>query len=110
VAAAAARHGILYSLSTMGTTSLEDMDPTNAAAKIFQIYIFKDRGLTSELIARCKDAGYSGLTLTVDTPVAGNRERDVKSVTLDGQSLHLLEIGSISPTSVTRSTHWPRAR
>ena len=79
VASAAARHGLLYSLSTMGTTKLEDLHPIGAAPKIFQIYIFKDRGLTSELVARCKEAGFAGLTLTVDTPVAGNRERDVKS-------------------------------
>lgn len=75
VARAAAKHGIPYSLSTMGTTRLEDIAKIGGP-KIFQIYIFRDRGLTSELIERCRDAGYHGLTLTVDTPVAGNRERD----------------------------------
>jgi L-lactate dehydrogenase (cytochrome) len=76
VARAAARHGLIYSLSTMGTTRLEDLAQTVAGPKVFQIYIFKDRGLTAEFVARCKDAGYHGLALTVDTPVAGNRERD----------------------------------
>jgi L-lactate dehydrogenase (cytochrome) len=78
VAAAAARHGLLYSLSTMGTTRLEHLTRIEAP-KIFQIYIFKDRGLTAELVARCKAAGYAGLTLTVDTPIVGNRERDRRS-------------------------------
>ena len=76
VARAAARHGLLYSLSTMGTTRIEQLAEAFAGPKIFQIYIFKDRGLTAEFVARCKDAGFHGLALTVDTPVAGNRERD----------------------------------
>jgi L-lactate dehydrogenase (cytochrome) len=76
VARSAARHGLIYSLSTMGTTRLEDLAQAIAGPKIFQIYIFKDRGLTAEFVARCKEAGFHGLTLTVDTPVAGNRERD----------------------------------
>jgi len=76
VARAAARHGLIYSLSTMGTTRLEELAQAFAGPKIFQIYIFKDRGLTAEFVARCKEAGFHGLALTVDTPVAGNRERD----------------------------------
>nr|WP_221364456.1 alpha-hydroxy acid oxidase [Sphingomonas jinjuensis] len=76
VARAAARHGLVYALSTMGTTRLEDLAHAHAGPKIFQIYIFKDRGLTAEFVARCRDAGFHGLALTVDTPVAGNRERD----------------------------------
>lgn len=79
VARAAARCGIPYSLSTMGTTRLEDLTPSAAAPLIFQIYIFRDRGLTREFVARCKAAGYHGLMLTVDTPIAGNRLRDRRS-------------------------------
>ena len=76
VARAAAKHGLLYSLSTLGTTRLEEIAQTFNGPKVFQIYILKDRGLTAEFVARCKAAGYHGLALTVDTPVAGNRERD----------------------------------
>ncbi|HEV2568772.1 alpha-hydroxy acid oxidase [Sphingomonas sp.] len=76
VGRAAARHGLIYSLSTMGTTPLEDFARAFGGPKVFQIYIFKDRGLTAEFITRCKEAGFHGLMLTVDTPVAGNRERD----------------------------------
>ena len=76
VASAAARHGLLYSLSTLGTTRIEELSSAFAGPKVFQIYVFKDRGLTSEFVARCKAAGFHGLALTVDTPVAGNRERD----------------------------------
>ncbi len=76
VARAAARHGLVYSLSTLGTTTLEDLAQATAGPKVFQIYVFRDRGLTTEFVDRCKAAGYDGLALTVDTPVAGNRERD----------------------------------
>ena len=76
VARAAAKHGLLYSLSPLGTTRLEALAQAFRGPKVFQIYIFKDRGLTAEFVARCKAAGFHGLALTVDTPVAGNRERD----------------------------------
>ncbi|HSW14541.1 MAG TPA: alpha-hydroxy acid oxidase [Solimonas sp.] len=75
-ARAAAKHGTLYSLSTMATTSLEDIAAATQGPKMFQVYIFKDRGLTQELVQRCRAAGYRALCLTVDTAVAGNRERD----------------------------------
>ncbi len=77
VARAAHQFGTLYSLSTLGTTSLEEVAKSTPGPKMFQIYIHKDRGLTSEFVQRCKDAGYTSLCLTVDTMVAGNRERDL---------------------------------
>ena len=74
---AAHAHGTMYSLSTMATTSIEDIAASNQSPKMFQIYIFKDRELTREFVKRCKAAGYQALCLTVDTPLAGNRERDL---------------------------------
>lgn len=79
VARAAAAQAIPYCLSTMGTTRLEDLTSAVRVPSLFQIYVFKDRGLTREFVARCRDAGYAGLCLTVDTPVAGNRLRDHRS-------------------------------
>jgi len=76
VARAAAHHGTMYSLSTVGTTSIEDVAGATTGPKMFQIYIFKDRELTREFVHRCKAAGYTSMCLTVDTPLAGNRERD----------------------------------
>jgi L-lactate dehydrogenase (cytochrome) len=76
VARAAAKAGTYYSLSTVATTSLEDVAAAADGPRLFQIYVFKDRGLTRELVARCRAAGYRALALTVDTPIAGNRERD----------------------------------
>lgn len=76
VARAAEQYGMVYSLSTLGTTTIEDTAVATQGPKAFQLYIFKDRGLTEQWIERCKSAGYIALILTVDTPVGGNRERD----------------------------------
>lgn len=79
VARAANQAGIMYSLSTLGTTSLEDIATTVSGPKMFQIYILKDRELTKEFVERCKASGYTSMCLTVDTPLAGNRERDKRT-------------------------------
>jgi len=76
VARAATKFGMVYSLSTLGTATIEDAAAAADCPKLFQLYVFKDRGLTEEWLARCKASGYVALALTVDTPVAGNRERD----------------------------------
>lgn len=80
VAHAAEQAGIPYTLSTMGTTSIEDIA---AAApngrRWFQLYLWKDRAASKELVARALNAGYDTLVLTVDTPVAGARLRDVRN-------------------------------
>ncbi len=77
VVRAAANFGTIYSLSTLATTSIADAAAGSDGPKMFQIYMFKDRALTSEFIELCKASGYIALCLTVDTPVAGNRERDL---------------------------------
>lgn len=74
---AADRFGTLYTLSTLATTSLEEVAAASSGPKMFQIYILKDRELTREFVQRCKDSGYKALCLTVDAMVAGNRERDL---------------------------------
>lgn len=76
VARAAEKFGTLYSLSTVGTASIEEVAQTVTCPTMFQIYILRDRELTREFVTRCKDSGFTALCLTVDTPVAGNRERD----------------------------------
>ena len=75
-AKAAEKMGTMFGISTMATTSIEDIGKLTNGPKLFQIYIHKDRGLTDNLIERCKQAGFNSMCLTVDTVVAGNRERD----------------------------------
>jgi L-lactate dehydrogenase (cytochrome) len=78
VARVAGRLGIPYALSTLGTTSPEDVA---AAApdteKWFQLYLWNDRDAGIDLVRRARAAGFTALVLTVDTPVAGARLRDV---------------------------------
>lgn len=76
IADAAEKYGTLFGVSTIGTRSIEELGARNDAPKLFQIYVHTDPGLTSDLIARCKAANFNALALTVDTVVAGNRERD----------------------------------
>jgi L-lactate dehydrogenase (cytochrome) len=72
--------GIPYALSTMGTTSLEELAvATPRLHKWFQLYLWRDRPASRELIKRAAAAGYDALVLTVDTPVAGARMRDVRN-------------------------------
>jgi L-lactate dehydrogenase (cytochrome) len=76
IAQAAAKYGTMFGVSTIGTRSIEELGAYNDAPKFFQIYVHNDPGLTTDLIARCKAANFNALALTVDTIVAGNRERD----------------------------------
>lgn len=77
VARAAGRLGVPYTLSTLGTTSIERLaQEAPDAERWFQLYVSKDRGRSGELLARAHDAGYAAVVLTVDVPVAGARHRD----------------------------------
>ena len=76
-ARAAARAGTLYTLSAGASTLLEDVAAASSGPKMFQIYCYRDRGLTAEFIDRCKAANYDALCLTVDVPVSGSRQRDL---------------------------------
>ena len=78
VARAAARAGLPYSLSTMGTRSIEEVAAVSSGSKWFQVYTWKDRGLVKDLLDRSAAAGYEAVVLTVDTAVLGRRERDVR--------------------------------
>lgn len=79
VARSAEKAGTMHTLSTIGTTRLEDISAEISSPKMFQIYILKDRELTKEFVQRCKKANYNAICLTVDTPLAGNRERDART-------------------------------
>jgi L-lactate dehydrogenase (cytochrome) len=79
VARAAARADIPYSLSTLGTRSIEEIAAVSEGRKWFQVYVWRDRGLVKDMIDRAKAADYEALMLTVDLPVHGMRERDVRN-------------------------------
>jgi len=78
-AKAAEKMGTMFGISTMATVSIEEIGDLTNSPKLFQLYIHKDRGLTDNLIERCERANFDAMCLTVDTVVAGNRERDHKT-------------------------------
>ena len=78
-ARAAGAAGTLMISSTLSTCTLEDVANVATGSLWFQLYVYKDRGLTTELIARAEAAAYRALVLTVDTPRLGRRERDVRN-------------------------------
>ena len=79
VGRAAEKFGTMFGLSSLGTASIEEISTTIKTPKMFQLYAHKDKGLTRSMIDRCKAASFDVLTLTTDTTVAGNRERDLST-------------------------------
>ena len=78
VARAASRHNLPYVLSTMGTTSIEELaSHVPDADRWFQLYVWQDRERSLALVEQAQAAGYTTLVVTVDVPVAGARHRDV---------------------------------
>jgi len=75
-ARAADKVGTMFGISTMSTRSIEEIGQLTKGPKLFQLYIHRDKGLTDNLIERCKKSGFNSMCLTVDAVVAGNRERD----------------------------------
>ena len=75
-AKAAEKFGTFYSMSTMANTTIEEISKISKGPKLFQLYVHKDQSITDDLIERCKNSGFDGMCLTVDTLVAGNREKD----------------------------------
>ncbi|GLY32690.1 alpha-hydroxy acid oxidase [Kineosporia sp. NBRC 101731] len=79
-AGAAAAAGIPFCLSTLGTTSIEDVKATNPAGRNwFQLYVMKQREISYALVERAAASGFDTLFFTVDTPVAGARLRDKRN-------------------------------
>ena len=93
VGRAADRFGTFFGLSALGTVSIEEIASTINAPKMFQLYYHKDKDLTKSMIDRCKEAKFDVMTLTVDTIVGGNRERD-------------LHTGFTSPPKLTLKSLW----
>jgi L-lactate dehydrogenase (cytochrome) len=79
VAAAAARYGTMFGVSSLGTVSLEELRKAHDTPQVYQFYFHKDRGLNRAMLQRAKDAGVEVIMLTVDSITGGNRERDLRT-------------------------------
>ena len=78
MARAAAAAGTVMCLSTLSTSTPEDVAATGVG-RWFQLYVFRDEGVTRQVVDRARENGFTALVLTVDTPVLGRRERDVRT-------------------------------
>ena len=95
-ARAAARAGAIFCLSTLSSYSIEDVAQATSGDWWFQLYVQKDRGISAELVRRAAWAGCRAIVLTVDVPIPGYRERELRGGVrlpdhrpgnLDGRSL-----------------------
>lgn len=77
---AAANINTIYTMSTLATSSIEEVaTAAPTAKKWFQLYIYKDRAITESLVRRAEQAGFKALVLTVDAPIFGLRRSDVRN-------------------------------
>ena len=79
VVRAAEKYGLWCGISSLATVSIEEIGAMTSAPKLFQFYYHKDRGLNRSMIERCQAANFDAIALTVDTIVAGKRERCARS-------------------------------
>jgi L-lactate dehydrogenase (cytochrome) len=79
VAAAAAKYGTMFGVSSLGTVSLEELRNAHKTSQIYQFYFHKDRGLNRVMLQRAKEARVEIMMLTVDSITGGNRERDLRT-------------------------------
>ena len=79
VAAAAAKFGTMFGVSSLGTVSLEELRKAYDTPQVYQFYFHKDRALNHAMMQRAKQAGVNIMMLTVDSITGGNRERDLRT-------------------------------
>jgi L-lactate dehydrogenase (cytochrome) len=79
VAAAAAKYGTMFGVSSLGTVNLEELRKAHDTPQIYQFYFHRDRGLNRAMLQRAKDASVEIMMLTVDSITGGNRERDLRT-------------------------------
>ena len=107
VARAAAAAGIIYTLSSGPSYSLEQVAAAASGVRWFQLYALRDKEVTRALVQRAEKAGYKALCLTVDSPVSGKRDRNLRNQFVsDRRQLHqvLVNIG-FDQLSVDLSNH-----
>ncbi len=97
-ARAAAGAGTLFALSTVSSVSLEEVSAAAPGApRWFQLYHFRDRSLTERLLSRAEAAGYRAIVLTVDAPILGRRERDLRNAFLLPADVRAVHFEGVPP-------------
>jgi isopentenyl diphosphate isomerase/L-lactate dehydrogenase-like FMN-dependent dehydrogenase len=101
MARAARDAGTIMCLSTLATSSPAEIAEVGGP-RWFQLYVFRDEGVTRELIAQARAGGFGALVLTIDAPVRGNRERDARTAFAIPSDIHIASLGrgGITPKQV----------
>jgi 4-hydroxymandelate oxidase len=94
VARAVSRLGTAQVLSTLSSTSLEDVAAAAPAPRWFQLYVYRDRSVTHALVQRAEAAGYAAICITVDVQRPGNRERDFRNMFRVPPSVRAMNFGA----------------
>ena len=92
MARAALAADTIMCLSTIATSTPAEVAATGAK-RWFQLYVLRDEGATRELIAQARDNGFGALVLTIDAPVRGNRERDLRTAFAIPDDVHVAAFG-----------------
>jgi isopentenyl diphosphate isomerase/L-lactate dehydrogenase-like FMN-dependent dehydrogenase len=92
MARAAQDAGTIMCFSSLATSTLEEVAAVGGP-RWFQVYVWRDEGLTRELVARARDNGFTALALTIDAPVRGIRERDLRSAFAIPPGVHVSALG-----------------
>ena len=78
-ARAARKHGAMYAMSCLSTSGFQEIATAYPGPKIFQLYVWKDRQIVTDILSQAKEVGFEALALTVDVSWMGNRERDPRN-------------------------------
>jgi 4-hydroxymandelate oxidase len=104
MARAAELAGTVMVVSTTATIGLEEVAAATPAAKWFQVYIYQGREYTRELVRRAVQSGYRALVLTVDAPVLGRRERDIRNGFTLPAGMHIANASTAGMDEVPTAT------
>ncbi|CAL5213983.1 unnamed protein product [Lathyrus oleraceus] len=105
-ARAASAAGTIMTLSSRANASVEEVASTGPGIRFFQLYVLKDRNVVTQLVRRAESAGFKAIALTVDTPVLGRREADIKNRFTMPPHLELKNYEGLKPGKLDKSLNW----
>jgi 4-hydroxymandelate oxidase len=103
VARAAARAGIVQVLSMQATRTIEEVASVGDGQRWLQLAVLRDRGITRALVERAAAAGYTALCLTVDVPVLGRRERDIRNSFRVPDGIEMVNLSPYTPAGLAET-------
>ena len=103
VARAASRAGVTQVLSMQATTTIEDLATSGAGQRWLQLAVLRDRSITRALVERAEAAGYLALCLTIDVPVLGRRERDIRNGFRPPAGVEMVNLSPYTPAGLVEA-------